>query len=251
MDVLIIEDERFSADRLKQQLVNLDTNIKILKILDSVQSSVKWLQSNEVDLIFLDIHLADADSFEIFKQVEVKTPIIFTTAYNQYAIQAFKVNSLDYLLKPIDVDELEIALNKFKDFHQPTHPSFDPQLLENLLHPKSTTFKKRFLVKKASQFESILTENIVYFISENKLTTLITQEGKRYIIDQSLEELTATLDPQQFFRINRKIILGINSILKIHTFFNGRLKLEIIHQSKDEEVFVSRERVQDFKHWLD
>ncbi|MCP4521902.1 MAG: response regulator transcription factor [Cytophagales bacterium] len=250
MKVLIIEDERFSAERLKQQLSSIDKDIIVLDILDSVEKSIDWFQNNEAELVFLDIHLADTNSFEIFKKVEIKTPIIFTTAYNQYAIQAFKLNSIDYLLKPIDIEELEIAVNKFKEIYQvASPPTVETNVLENLLQKKES-FKKRFLVKKGAQFKSILSQDIVYFVSEKKLTYLINLEGEKYIIDQSLDELSQVLDPQQFFRINRQMILSIDAIQKIHTFFNGRLKLEIIHQSEDE-VFVSRDRVQAFKDWLD
>lgn len=253
MKVLIIEDEHFSAERLKQQLLLLNSEIQVLDVLDSVKSSIDWFSKNdEPDLIFLDIHLADKNSFEIFKEVNITAPIIFTTAYNQYAIQAFKVNSIDYLLKPIDVDELKIALEKYENLYlqeKKENQSIDTELLQSLL--QKPNYKNRFLVKKGSQFESIQTENIAYFFSENKLTSLVTQKGNRYLIDQSLEELSSLLNPVDFFRINRQMILRIDSVVKIHTFFNGRLKLEIVHQDSKEEIFVSRERVQAFKEWLD
>lgn len=253
MNVLIIEDEHFSAERLKQQLLLLNPKIHILNVLDSVKSSIKWFLNNaEPDLIFLDIHLADKNSFEIFKEIKITAPIIFTTAYNQYAIQAFKVNSIDYLLKPIDIDELKIALGKYENLYlhkKKENQSFDRELLQSLL--QQPNYKNRFLVKKGSQFESIQTEEIVYFFSENKLTSLVTVKGNRYLIDQSLEELSTLVNPKDFFRINRQMILGIDSVVKIHAFFNGRLKLEIVHQDSKEEIFVSRERVQAFKEWLD
>lgn len=247
MKVVIIEDEFFSAERLGQQLQKIDPAIEVLAILPSVESCLTWFRSNpEPDLIISDIQLEDKESFELFRQLPIEAPIIYTTAFDQYAIQAFKQNSIDYLLKPIDLDELRTAIKKYE--------SLEYRMLKKRIQPQNSTpkeaFKERFLVKKGSQLAVIQTSDIAYFKSDQKLSFLITNDNQKYIIEQTLDQLTEQLDPKKFNRISRNRLISINSIRKIHNHFNGRLKLEL-HPPEDEDVFVSRDRVPQFKEWLD
>lgn len=238
MKVLVVEDELFSAERLKSILMKIDAEIEVLDVLTSVESCLNWFSENTApDLILLDIHLEDGESFELFREMDIQTPVIFTTAYEKYALQAFKQNSVDYLLKPIVPEELEQAINKFK-----SRISFTPEA--------EIKEKKRFLVKKGSQLVSVLVSEIAYFKTENKLTYLITKQNEKHVIDYSLEQLVEVLNRECFYRINRSTILGIESVVKIHNHFNGRLKLEL-NPSESEDVFVSRDRVFGFKMWLD
>lgn len=247
MKVLIVEDELFSAEKLQALLQNLRPDFEVLDVLSTVQQAVEWFKNNEEpDLAFLDIHLGDSSVFDLFDEIELNIPVIFTTAFDQYAIQAFKVNSVYYLLKPIDREELELALQKFESNRESVQ--LNPKLIEEMVQTVQKE-KKRFLVKTGNHFISVPTEDIFYFESENKLTYLVT-EKKRHAMDQSLEQLEGLLNPDQFFRINRNMLVSHQAIDQIHNHFNGRLKLAI-YPSKQEEVLVSRERVMNFKHWLD
>ena len=252
MKAIIIEDELLSAERLQIILERIDPNIVVVKILPSVNESVAWLSNNDMpDLLLMDIHLSDQSSFEIFKQVEITAPIIFTTAYDQYAIQAFKHNSIDYLLKPIDPEDLGSALTKLKSLQQSSTPTITPELLNQLIQPTKTAhYKERFLVKKANGLKTIPTEDIAYIKSEDKVTIIYTNDKTKDIIDQSLDKVEALLDPQFYFRINRHMIIRVDAILNIHNYLNGRLKLDV-QPSSAEDVFVSRDRVNNFKAWLD
>ena len=247
MNVIIVEDERLSADHLSLLLSKIDPTIQVLHYFESVKQCVEAFKNGiTADLIFLDIHLADGNSFEIFSKVAIETPIIFTTAYDQYAIQAFQVNSIDYLLKPIGIEELRSALNKFSKLSQQQHL----QLLTQLTKLTATKeYKTRFLVKLGESISSIKTEEIHYFISEDGLVLLVNKQGKRYPVDYNLDQLEQILNPDLFFRINRKIILNIESVKKISNYFNGRLILQIDHLEGDNAI-VSRDRVGDFKGWL-
>jgi len=251
MKVLIIEDEIPAAKRLSNLVTQFKPEAQILEVIDSVDGAIKWLNTFEKpDLLFMDIQLSDGLSFDIFNHTEIQSPIIFTTAYDQYTLKAFKVNSVDYLLKPIDPNELEKAFLKFdKIFRQPQ--AYDKSAIENLLKVMTQKeYKSRFLVKVGQQLTYISVEDISYFYSDDGLLCVKTNNGKRHILDYTLDQLEQVLDPSQFFRINRKIITRINAINKIHTYFNSRLKLEL--QPKTElEVIVSRDRVNDFKKWLD
>ena len=251
MKILIIEDEIPAAKRLSNLVHQFKPEAKILEVIDSVEGAIKWLNTFEKpDLLFMDIQLSDGLSFDIFNHTEIQSPIIFTTAYDQYTLKAFKVNSVDYLLKPIDPDELEKAFLKFdKIFRQPQ--AYDQSAIENLLKVMTQKdYKSRFVVKVGQQLTYISVEDISYFYSDDGLLCAKTNNGKRHILDYTLDQLEQVLDPSQFFRINRKIITRINAINKIHTYFNSRLKLELLPKT-ELEVIVSRDRVGDFKEWLD
>lgn len=249
MKILIIEDERPAANRLRQLVMDLIPGAEIFGHLDSITSAVKWLETNVFpDLIFCDIQLADGQSFEIFERVKVSSPIIFTTAFDQYAIKAFKLNSVDYLLKPIDPKELAQAIQKFQS--QQVKPSFDLNQIRDLLSPQSSNHKSRFLVKFGEKIQSVETVDISIFFSEEKVTFLQTKENRRYILDYTLDQLEGMLDPKKFFRLNRKYIASFSAIAEIHTYSNSRLKIKLAN-CDDNDILVSREKVGDFKDWLD
>ena len=249
MKILIIEDERPAANRLRQLVMDLIPGAEIFGHLDSITSAVKWLETNVFpDLIFCDIQLADGQSFEIFERVKVSSPIIFTTAFDQYAIKAFKLNSVDYLLKPIDPKELAQAIQKFQS--QQVKPSFDLNQIRDLLSPQSSNHKSRFLVKFGEKIQSVETVDISIFFSEEKVTFLQTKENRRYILDYTLDQLEGMLDPKKFFRLNRKYIASFSAIAEIHTYSNSRLKIKLAN-CDDNDILVIREKVGDFKDWLD
>ncbi|MFT4031383.1 MAG: LytTR family DNA-binding domain-containing protein [Siphonobacter sp.] len=246
MKIVIIEDEYFSAEKLSFLLHQIDPKIEILAIIPSVEKGIAWFKSNpEPDLIFSDIQLEDTESFELFNSLDIEAPIIYTTAFDQYALQAFKQNSIDYLLKPIDPDELRSALKKYEN---QAYRLLKKGLRISLPKPKDE-LKERFLVKKGNSLVIVKTTEVAYFKSDQKLTFLVTHDNQKYIIDPTLEELTEQVNPRMFNRISRNRLVSIDSIRKIHPHLNGRLKLELT-PPEDEEVFVSRERVQAFKDWL-
>ena len=250
MTVFIIEDEPLGLERLKEQLLSVDYDIEIVGDADSIQSSVEWLKENTPDLILMDIELADGQCFEIFKQVKVTSAVIFTTSYDEFALQAFKVNSIDYLLKPIRKTELISAFDKYqslKDRFSGTEFSID-KLLEQL-RPDTKTFRSRFLVKQGQKLVSIDVFEIAYFYSDERVVFFKTWNNQRYIVDYNLEEIEAMLDPVEFNRINRGFIIHIKSISEIHSHFNGKLKL-ILKPSSEKEVIVSRENAMNFKIWI-
>ena len=248
MKILIIEDENLAAKRLIKLVKEQLPDAEIFGNLDTITASVEWLKNNtEPDLIFLDIQLADGISFEIFEKVRVKSPIIFCTAYDQYAIKAFKLNSIDYLLKPIDPQDLIQALNKFKAGLKT--PEITLEQLTTLLLPNQKTYKTRFLVKSGDRIQTVDIQEIRYFFSEDKLTLLQTKEGKKFVIDYILDEIEELVDPQFFFRLNRKYISAIHAIKSIHTYSNTRLKI-LLENSDDNDILVSREKVATFKAWL-
>ncbi|WKN41254.1 LytR/AlgR family response regulator transcription factor [Tunicatimonas pelagia] len=257
MNILIIEDEKAAARHITALIRQHAPEAEIVAQLDSVKHSVEWWQNNSApDLVFMDIQLADGLSFEIFEHVQITVPVIFTTAYDQYAIQAFKVNSIDYLLKPIDEEELEAALDKYRSYHQKqveTTTSAVPgltQLQQALQMLQSPGYKNRFVVKIGERIKAIPSEKILYFFSQAKVTYLQTVEGKHYIIDYSLDQVEQMVDPAQFFRISRKYIVGLSAIDDIITYSSSRLKLHLRH-SNDSDVLVSRDRVSAFRTWLD
>ncbi len=252
MKILLIEDEQPAAKRLASLLGEHCQEGSILGMLESVELAVKWLGDYPPpDLIFMDIQLADGLSFDIFKQVEVKSPIIFTTAFDQYTLAAFKVNSVDYLLKPIDPEELVLALQKFRKFYHKTE-AYDPAGLEQLLQSvfKKERYKERFLVKAGQHFIQVPIGDIAYFFSEDGIAFAQCSNNKKHIIEYTLDQLDNLLDPGQFFRINRQVIVRPEAISKISSWFNSRLKLEMAPPCEANTV-VSRERVNDFKKWLD
>ncbi|WP_299255221.1 LytTR family DNA-binding domain-containing protein [uncultured Aquimarina sp.] len=248
MQILIIEDEPRAANQLQNKLKAEKFDYQLLDIIDTVEDAVLWFKKNKLpDLVFMDIQLADGLSFEIFQKTEIDTPIIFTTAFDQYAIQAFKVNSIDYLLKPIQQEELSHALDKFRKSKK--QPAVDPSILKNLLSSIQITNKREgILVKEGNGFAQIKIADLLYFYSQESLTFGVTL-NKRYIIDETMDQLFDSLDTNRFYRINRGQIISKNSIQKIDSYFNHRVKLSIINP-KDQDFIVSRQKTSDFKDWL-
>lgn len=254
MKVLIIEDEPLAAERLKELILSYEAHIEILTVLDSVESSIQWLKSHpHPDLIFLDIQLADGLSFDIFNQVEPKAPIIFTTAYDEYALQAFKVNSIDYLLKPIDEEELGKSIDKYVRLYarQERALTLEEEQIQALLGSlrRTDSFKKRFVVKKGEHLLSIAVEDVLYFYSEDKVCLMRTNDQRRYVIDNILGDLETQLDPEKFFRLNRKYIACHEAITDIISYSNSRLKVRLKH-ADDEDIVISKQKVKAFKEWL-
>ena len=250
MNVLIIEDEKPSARRLQRMLDK--TGVIVNTMLHSVEESVEWFNNNEhPDLIFLDIQLSDGLSFEIFDVVKIKSAIIFTTAFDEYALQAFKLNSIDYLLKPIDENDLQIAVDKYRELKVPSkNVQFDFEDIKKLLsNPLEREYKKRFTTKIGQHLKMISVDEIECFYSENKGTYAHTTSGRDYLLDITLEQLEQELSPKVFFRINRKFYININAIKDIISYTNSRLELKL-NGNLDQEVIVARERVKDFKLWL-
>lgn len=250
MNVIIIEDETRASNKLEKMILELEPNFTILAKLESVEESIAYFnENNTVDLIFSDIQLADGLSFEIYEKVNIDCPIIFTTAYDNYAIKAFKTNGIDYLLKPVNLIELEQAIEKVKKL-QPKTSIDEILLLAKSLQEKNKNYKERFMVKIGDKINSITSQEILTFYSLEKSTFILTKEGRKYIVDYSLEYLETILSPKQFYRINRKFIISIDACKNIVSYTNSRLIIKI-DALKDEEIIVSRERVQDFKKWLD
>ena len=250
MNVIIIEDEKPSARRLQRMLAEIQ--IDVLAMLHSVEESIAWFNNNEhPDLILLDIQLSDGLSFEIFEKVEVKSAIIFTTAYDEYALKAFKLNSIDYLLKPIDDDELANAIDKFKTNKQSSsNVQLNIEQIQKLLiNPLDRNFKERFTEKIGQHLKMISTEDIECIYSENKGTYIFTSDKREYLIDKTLEQLDPMLDPTKFFRVSRKFFVNIDKIKDIISYTNSRLKI-ILNNFSDHEIIVSREKVKDFKNWI-
>ncbi|ADY30336.1 MULTISPECIES: LytR/AlgR family response regulator transcription factor [Cellulophaga] len=251
MNVIIIEDEKPAARRLSRLLAEL--NVTVSTMLHSVEESIIWFNENDhPDLIFLDIQLSDGLSFEIFDQVNVKSAIIFTTAYDEYALQAFKLNSIDYLLKPIDDEELEVAVNKYKNMTaSKTKIAVDFEDIKKLLvNPIEREYKKRFTVKVGQHIKIINADEIECFFSENKGTYAATADGRNYLLDVTLENLESELEPKNFFRVSRKFYVNVNYIKDIVSYTNSRLKI-VLNKYNDSEIIVSREKVKDFKLWLE
>ncbi|KIO53339.1 LytR/AlgR family response regulator transcription factor [Flavobacterium hibernum] len=254
MTTLIIEDEKPAARLLQRKLEKLD--IAVETMLHSVEESIHWFTNNDhPDLIFLDIQLSDGLSFEIFEKINIQSAIIFTTAYDEYALKAFKLNSIDYLLKPIDEDDLEVAVAKFKTrlpkaSTETSNLQLDfEQIRQMLSNPFEKSYKKRFTVKIGQHLKVITTDEIECFFSENKGTYIHTFDNRNYLIDSTLEILEQELNMKDFFRVSRKYIVPLTAIKEIQVYTNSRLKV-ILPTYKEDEVIVSREKVQDFKAWL-
>ncbi|MFV8336793.1 LytR/AlgR family response regulator transcription factor [Flavobacterium sp. RSP29] len=250
MTTIIIEDEKPAARLLQRKLEKLHIEVGVM--LHSVEEAIDWFSNNQhPELIFLDIQLSDGLSFEIFEKVEIKSAVIFTTAYDEYALRAFKLNSIDYLLKPIDEDDLEIAVSKFKarlPKQEALQLDFE-QIKKMLSNPFEKNHKKRFTVKIGQHLKVILTEEIECFFSENKGTYLHTFDNRDYLIETTLELLEQELDPAAFYRVSRKFIVPLKAIKEIVVYSNSRLKV-ILPSYKEEDVIVSREKVSDFKNWI-
>ncbi|PTX64106.1 LytTR family two component transcriptional regulator [Kordia periserrulae] len=254
MNILIIEDEFRAANQLQNMLQKCGFSYNLLDTIDTVEDAVQWFQTNPLpDLVFMDIQLADGLSFEIFQKVEVDAPIIFTTAFDQYAIQAFKVNSVDYLLKPIQQEDLQKALDKFNKSNQSQHieASVLKQLLTSIQSQtelKNTKQRQGLLVKEGAGFVQINIADLCYMYSEDSVTFGVT-ETKRYVIDETIDQLFSTLNHEDFYKINRGQIVAKRAILKIHPYFNHRVKLSMQNE-RNQEFIVSRQKTSDFKAWL-
>ncbi len=250
MNVLIFEDEKHTAQRLVQLLKKYDAEINVLDIIGSVKQGVQWYRSNaQPDLVFQDILLNDGNCFEIFDELKINVPVIFTTAFNEFALQSFKVNSIDYIVKPYDYRDIKTALDKFRNFRELFLPP-ESELLRKIVFSEKVEIKKRFLVKIGDRYRSIKSEEIAWFIYDEGLTFAVTFENARFPVNYSVDQLSEILDSDSFFQINRKYVVNIESIRNIHTWFNSRFKIEI-QPKPDEDIIVSRERAKDFKLWLD
>jgi two-component system response regulator LytT len=250
LNIIIIEDEKPAARLLERKVEKL--GLRVTKLLHSVEESITWFQNNlHPDLIFLDIQLSDGLSFELFEQIDVKSAVIFTTAYDEYALRAFKLNSIDYLLKPIDEDELSIAISKFKNqFQKNTISNLDFDAIKRMLiNPVEKEYKSRFSVKIGQQLKVISIEEIECFYSENKGTYIHTIDNRNYLIESTLEVIEAEINPKEYYRVSRKFIVPLKAVKEIQVYSNSRLKI-ILPTYKDDEVIVSRERVSNFKAWI-
>jgi DNA-binding LytR/AlgR family response regulator len=259
MKILIVEDEDLAVRKIQKTLASVDSEAEVAGITDSIKATVEWLQQNEQpDLILMDIELADGQSFEIFNLVEVKSPVVFTTSYDEYALKAFKVNSIDYLLKPVQKEELHNALEKYRKMKEtysskPADETRDTTLdslvkeLQKKLQPKE--YRKRFLVKHAQKLVSVEIGEIAYFFSDGRLNFFKTTDNRKFVVDYTMDELEDMLDPQDFFRISRSFYVSVGSIDKIDDYFGNRLILQLKPQV-DKEALVSREKVTDFKKWM-
>ena len=250
---LIVEDEELAAERLQKLIKDVDPKIEILSIIDSVESTINWLQNNPPpDLLFLDIQLADGRSFEIFEHIKVQSPVIFTTAYDEYAIKAFELNSIDYLLKPIKIEGLKKSIDKYKKIKEYFSESDLQNKVYNLLSSiknEDKTYKNRFLINKGDTLIPVSTNEIAYFYAEDKVNFIVTFDEKKYFINYSLDTLQEMLDPKLFQRVNRQFILSINSIKKVHNYFNYKLKIEV-NPLIDKDIIISRANVVEFKKWM-
>ncbi|MFN3530686.1 MAG: LytR/AlgR family response regulator transcription factor [Bacteroidia bacterium] len=251
MRILLIEDEELAAERLSMLLQQYDPAIQILDVLDSVKGSVQWLNTHPApDLLLLDIHLGDGLSFQIFDQISTTIPVIFTTAFDEYAIRAFKHQSIDYLLKPIRREELHAALDKFKSWQGEPTPSPDLSGLLQLMKQQQVEYRTRFSIIVGTKIKTIDIAEVAYFFSQQNITMLVSKQGQHYPVDFSLEQLAQELNPAHFFRINRQFLLHISAIKQVHIYPKSRLKIELKPETK-EEVFVSIDKVSRFKDWLD
>ena len=253
MRVLIIEDEAPAFRRLQKILDEVRPGIEIVEVIDSVEDSVKWLKNhNPPDLIFMDIQLSDGISFEIFDHVKISNPVIFTTAFDEYMLRAFKVNSIDYLLKPIKTEELSNSLTKFEQmkslFGQSESPDISTLIQQIKLDDKK--YKSRFLVKKGEKLLSIEANGIAYFQTRNGVVSLVTHQGQKHLVDYTLDELTNQLDPKDFFRANRQFLIHYSMITEVHRYHKGKLLVEGVLKT-EEPILISEEKSSLFKKWLD
>lgn len=256
MKILIVEDEDLAVKKIQKTLAEVDGDADVIGVTDSIQSTVNWLEKNDTpDLILMDIELSDGQSFEIFNKTKVKSAVIFTTSYDEYALKAFKVNSIDYLLKPVQKEELRAALDKFKTVSTSYKPAEQKEInmdalvkeLQQKLQPKE--YRKRFLVKHGQKLVSIETEDIAYFFSDGRLNFFKTFDNRKFVVDYTMDELEDMLDPQRYFRISRSFYISVASIDQIHDYFGNRLLLQL-KPTVDKETIVSREKVTDFKKWM-
>jgi two-component system, LytTR family, response regulator len=252
IDVLIVEDEIYAQKELTRLLSNCGYDIHIVNYIDSVDDAIEWINSNpEPDIMFFDIQLSDGSSFEIFNHVTTKSPVIFTTAFDEYAIKAFKVNSIDYLLKPVKQNELDSAIAKFISIAEKGNDNaLNIDQIEKLLNINKPAYKSRFISRIGDQFLHIDIEKIAYFKAEDNEVLLVTSDNKQYFIDYPLEQISGLVDPKIYYRVNRKYIINISSIKKINKYFNSRLLLEL-EPGTTENVLISRVKVPEFLNWID
>lgn len=252
--MLIIEDEPFAQKELIRLLGSAGRQVEVVATIDSVEESIEWFASGkDADLVFMDIQLSDGLSFEIFSSVDVKPPVIFTTAYDEYALKAFKVNSIDYLLKPIDEDELKAGLAKFDRItagREKQERYLSENQLREIIGLYRPAYKSRLVVRLGDKIRHVEAADIAYFFSEDKVTFLMTNDGKRYILNYSLEQIEGFMNPEMFFRLNRKYIANIGAIDSIDRYFNSRLRIEV-KPAVEDDILVSRVRVNDFLNWLE
>lgn len=257
MKILIVEDEELAVKKIRKTLAGVEPDAEVVAVTDSILSTVNWLEENPApDLILMDIELSDGQSFEIFNQTTIKSPVIFTTSYDEYALKAFKVNSIDYLLKPIQKEDLEAAIQKLrqmKELYKTEEAKPDVSIdnlvkeLQQKLQPKD--YRKRFLVKHAQKLVSIEVDEIAYFFSDGRLNFFKTYDNRKFVVDYTMDELEDMLDPEKYFRISRSFYISVNSVDQIHDYFGNRLMLTL-KPAVDKESIVSREKVTDFKKWM-
>jgi DNA-binding LytR/AlgR family response regulator len=252
MRAIIIEDEPQAAERLGRLVRQCRPGVEIIATLESVEDAVAWLKAHRApDLAFFDIQLSDGFSFSIFEQARIDFPVIFTTAFDEYALRAFSVNSIDYLLKPVDPEDLERAFRKWEQLSRPAG-NISPDLVRSVMAMiQQPQYKERFLVRTGNHLRSVTTAEISYFFSADKITWLRLADGYKYPVEQTLEQLEGLLDPARFFRLNRKYLVGIDAIAKLTPYSNSRLRVQLPHADPEERIIVSREKVQPFKAWLE
>lgn len=249
-NILIIEDEKYASERLKILLNEIAPEFKIINVLSSIKESVDFFMQNKVDLIFMDINLSDGYSFDIFDQVEINAPVIFTTAYDEFALKAFKVNSVDYLLKPLKKDELAQAINKLQTLEENIWSGRYNALIQDLKSDEQPTLKNRFLISFGNKLKTIKTEDIAYFFAKDKAVYLGTFNGREYPVDDTLDALEKQVNKQFFFRVNRKFLIHIESISDISIISSYRVKLRL-KPDNSEEILVSGSKTKSFKEWLE
>ena len=250
MKVIIIEDEIPAVNQLTKLLHGISDEIEVIKKLDSVATAVQYFQTaSPADLIFMDIQLADGLSFDIFSQVQIKTPVIFTTAFDQYTLKAFKVNSIDYLLKPINDKELQQAVLKYTELYFKKENDFSEKMFRLLQEMNTAKYKERLLIKRGQQLSYIKTDATAFCYADGKLCYAVDFNNNKHLLEYTLSQLEEQLQPNKFYRINRHLLVNIEAVKKVHTWFGGRLKLELAPATTAETV-VSRERVNGFKDWL-
>lgn len=250
MNVVIVEDEKLAADKLQRQLRKIRPEFNVVARLGSVKETVEWLELNECQLIFIDIHLADGNSFQIFEQVDVDTPVIFTTAYDEYAISAFKQNSVDYLLKPIATKDLENAVQKYERLYSSGDPQAVNVALQSLLKKDVADYQQAFLIHGLERLQRIPVSEIAYFFAEAKHVFLVAKDGRQHVVDIPLDKLELKLDPKQFFRINRKLFVHMQSVRQIHAWPKSKLKLDL-QPNYEGDALVSSDKTKPFKAWLE
>jgi two-component system response regulator LytT len=250
MRVLIIEDEELAADTLQNILMDINPNIQILAILGTVEAAVAWLNKNNADLLFMDIHLGDGESFEIFQQVNVESPVIFTTAYDQYTLKAFKNQGIDYLLKPFDEDDVRSALSKLNTIRKASELPLQSLIAKP--DPKTDRLRNRFMVKMGQLIKTVQSDDVAYFMADDKYLFLVTKDQQNYIIEETISSLEPQLNQVDFFRVNRKFIINISAIKEMYKLSRNRVRI-LLNPSPPEgiEVIVSEERADAFKNWLD